>query len=105
MSDQVRTIGNCPACPFGEAWCHGVTQPEFCAELSGHPDPGRPDALASIPLAGDLVEALAKRIGADRLARLWEQWTGKPCNCSQRKEAMNRASEKLLKWARRLGLI
>jgi hypothetical protein len=56
-------------------------------------------------MAGDLVEALAKRIGADRLAKLWEQWTGQPCNCQARREAMNRATEKLTKWARRLGLI
>jgi hypothetical protein len=62
-------------------------------------------SLPDIPLAGDVVEALAKRIGADRLAKLWEQWTGQPCNCDARREAMNRATEKLLKWARWMRLV
>lgn len=60
--------------------------------------------LPDIPLAGDVVEAIARRIGADRLARLWEDWTGKPCGCEERKERLNAATEKLLKWARRLGV-
>jgi hypothetical protein len=52
-----------------------------------------------IPLAGDVVEAIAKRLGVDHLARWWESRTGKMCGCPARKEAMNRASEKLLAWA------
>lgn len=78
-----------------------ASEPEattLASETLGSP---RPD----IPLAGDLVEALAKRIGADRLAKLWEQWTGQPCNCAARREAMNRATEKLLKWARWMRLV
>jgi hypothetical protein len=66
---------------------------------------GRGAAVPDIPLAGDLVEAIAKRIGADRLARLWEQWTGLPCGCEERKAKLNAATEKLLKWARWLGLV
>lgn len=47
MSVQGGTlIGNCPACPFGRAWCHGVLQPELCSEISGSPDGGRPASLA-----------------------------------------------------------
>jgi hypothetical protein len=61
--------------------------------------------LPDIPLAGNVVEALAKRIGADRLAKLWEQWTGLPCGCEERKAKLNAATEKLLKWARWLRLV
>lgn len=61
--------------------------------------------LPDIPLAGDVVEALAKRIGADRLARIWEQWTGVPCGCEERKAKLNAATEKLLKWARWMRLV
>jgi len=60
------------------------------AAASPHP----PD----IPLAGDVVEAIAKRIGADRLAKLWERWTGTPCGCAERKAKLNAASVRLLKW-------
>lgn len=52
-----------------------------------------------IPLAGDVVEAVAKRIGADRLAKWWEAKTGVPCGCAGRKEALNRATATLLRWA------
>jgi hypothetical protein len=51
------------------------------------------------PLAGDLVEAVAKRIGAARLAKWIEAKTGQPCHCDARRDALNRLSEKLLKWA------
>lgn len=58
------------------------------------PPPAKPD----IPLAGDVVEAIAHRIGADRLAKLWERWTGKPCGCEERRLALNAATERLIKW-------
>lgn len=54
--------------------------------------------FAEIPLPGDLIEALAKRIGADRLAKLWERWTGKPCGCKERQEKMNNAARRLMRW-------
>jgi hypothetical protein len=57
--------------------------------------------LDSIPLAGDVVESIARRIGADRLAAWWTKRTGIDCGCAGRKEAMNRASETLLRWAGR----
>jgi hypothetical protein len=47
MSVQGGTyVDNCPACPFGKAMCHGLTQPELCSEISGSPDGGRPASLA-----------------------------------------------------------
>lgn len=56
-------------------------------------------AIPDIPLAGDVVEAIARRIGADRLARWWERQTGIPCGCEGRKELLNRATGRLLRWA------
>jgi hypothetical protein len=41
---------------------------------------------------------MAKRLGADRLAKLWERWTGVPCGCAERREKLNRATERLLRW-------
>jgi hypothetical protein len=52
-----------------------------------------------IPLAGDIVEAVAKRIGAARLAKWIEKHVGVDCGCAGRRDALNRLSEKLLKWA------
>lgn len=63
------------------------------ADVAGH-GPTSPD----IPLAGDMVEAIARRIGADRLAAWWERQTGRPCGCARRKEYMNKATENLLRW-------
>jgi hypothetical protein len=51
-----------------------------------------------IPLAGDVVATIARRIGADRLAAWWEGQTGRPCGCEGRKAALNRATERLLRW-------
>lgn len=58
-----------------------------------------PSRLAGIPLAGDVVEALAKKLGADRLAKWWESKTGMQCGCAERREKMNRATRTLLNWA------
>lgn len=55
--------------------------------------------VPDIPLAGDVVEAIARRIGADRLAKWWERQTGRPCGCAERRERLNRATERLLRWA------
>jgi len=41
------------------------------------------------PLLGDLVEAWAKRWGADKAAAAWETWTGLPCGCDWRKGVLN----------------
>ncbi len=58
-------------------------------------------ATLEIPLAGDLVASIAKRIGADRLAALWERWTGTPCGCESRHAKLNAATERLVRWAER----
>ena len=58
-----------------------------------------PNPLAGIPLAGDVVERIAKRLGAKRLMAWWEAKTGLPCGCARRQELLNEASKKLLKWA------
>ena len=95
--------GCCSLGLFGGKPSHGT-----CMWCQNNRSPNQPVPLViesksqptKIPLAGDLVAAAAKRIGADRLAKLWEKWTGKPCGCAERKERMNRATERLLKWLR-----
>lgn len=57
------------------------------------------DRLDGIPLPGDLIAAAAKRIGADRLAKLWERWTGLACGCGERQKKINEATIRLMKWA------
>ena len=64
------------------------------------PDPPPPaDPLSSIPLAGDVVAALAARIGAARLAAWWARRTGRPCGCAERRERLNAATRALIRWA------
>ena len=53
-----------------------------------------------IPLPGDMIEAITKRTGIERFAKAWSRLTGKPCNCPERKEKINRAAKRL---ARRFG--
>lgn len=53
---------------------------------------------SDFPLGGDLLEKALKRIKADKLAELWTRWTGQPCNCDARREAINRAHERLNRW-------
>jgi hypothetical protein len=56
--------------------------------------------LAAIPLAGDLVEAASKRIGADRLASWLASKLGVDCGCQWRHDKLNEIDGKLRK---RLG--
>lgn len=67
----------------------------------GEPAPPAPPVRLAppIPLAGDVVEAIAKRLGADRLAKWWERQTGLDCGCDERRRRLNRATKRLLKWA------
>lgn len=58
-------------------------------------EPEPPSPAHSIPLAGDLVAALARRIGIDRLSRWVESKTGQPCGCEERRQKLNRLDEKL----------
>lgn len=80
------------SCPLGK-----FSEPEAPATAAGSiGEPAKQEAL--IPLPGDLIEAVAKRIGLDRLAKFWERRTGKPCGCAERKEKINRTTERLLRW-------
>jgi hypothetical protein len=45
--------------------------------------------IASIPLAGDLVAALTKRMSIDRLAKYVAEQLGAECGCSKRQAALN----------------
>lgn len=45
-----------------------------------------------LPL-GDAVASVAKGIGADHLARWYEEWTGKDCGCATRQEWLNAVGE------------
>jgi len=40
---------------------------------------------------GDTIEKIAKKVGADKVAKTYEKVTGKPCGCSQRRDNLNRA--------------
>ena len=44
---------------------------------------------------GDLAETAIKAFGADRLVKCFERLTGRPCRCPDRKEWLNKFSEKL----------
>ena len=65
-----------------------------CADL-----PPTASPLAAIPLAGDVVESIARRLGADRLAAWWAEKTGRPCGCAERRAKLNRATRALLRLA------
>lgn len=58
--------------------------------------------ILGIPLAGDMVEKIAKKIGADRLAAWLQRVTGKSCGCAERRAKLNAASAALAKYAGRL---
>jgi hypothetical protein len=48
------------------------------------------EELVRVRGLGDDVEAVAKVIGADRLAKLYESVTGKPCGCRERRDLLNK---------------
>lgn len=74
-----------------------VPVPPIAVPCGPPPDP--PSPLAGIPLAGDVVAALAARLGADRLARWWAEKTGRPCGCAERRAKLNRATRALIRLA------
>lgn len=41
-------------------------------------------------LLGDMTADVLKKVGADKLAKAYERLTGKPCNCANRRIALNR---------------
>jgi hypothetical protein len=62
--------------------------------------PERAPALPGpgIPLAGDLVEAMAKRIGADRLMQLVHREVGGCLPCAARRDVLNRLDRRFRKF-------
>lgn len=75
-------------CPLG---LHASANSEPPAE-----NPAPPPALA-----GDLMAALANRIGADRVAAWWTRIVGKPCHCAERRIWLNRVHLRLRAWLSR----
>ena len=53
-------------------------------------------------LAGDELEEILKKLGADKLAEAYEEVTGKDCGCSKRKEWMNKKHQQLKDWWRKI---
>jgi hypothetical protein len=41
---------------------------------------------------GDTVADISRLVGVDRLAKAYEQATGKPCGCAERQEKLNNLS-------------
>jgi len=39
---------------------------------------------------GDTVSKIAKAVGADKIAKVYEKATGKDCGCNKRKDTLNR---------------
>lgn len=91
----------CEACPWQGKWCPGINQRTRCGGIAGGTgDPG-PIVVTTPhapPLAGDLVQALAAKIGADRAAKWVAEKLGVDCGCSARQEAINRLDAKLRKF-------
>lgn len=46
---------------------------------------------------GDTVAELTRLSGVDQLAKAYEQVTGKPCGCDQRKEILNQLNIPLIR--------
>lgn len=49
-------------------------------------------------LLGDRVERMMKMIGADKVAKMYEQIGRKPCGCAGRKAALNEWHRKAAEW-------
>lgn len=68
--------------------------------VAPRPDPS-PDPVprfASIPLAGDLVAAMTKRMGVDRFTRYVTEKLGVDCGCESRRVKLNELDAKFRKW-------
>ena len=47
---------------------------------------------------GDIAERFFVTVGVARLAKLYEQFTGKSCGCAKRKTILNRLGARLSEW-------
>jgi hypothetical protein len=54
---------------------------------------------------GDWAAGLFGVLGGDRLARLYERWTGRPCGCNERRDAMNRWPTPRQLWRRAVSYL
>lgn len=54
------------------------------------------------PLAGDELEALLEKMGVDKLAKAYEDVSGKDCGCDKRKEWLNKKHKQLKAWWARI---
>jgi hypothetical protein len=66
----------------------------LCAELQAiergeEPKPVAQALQPTVMLAGDLVAALTKRIGADRAAKYVADKLGADCHCEERRQKLN----------------
>ena len=53
-------------------------------------------------LAGDELEEILKRMGADKLAAAYEEVSGKDCGCDKRKEWLNKKHKQVREWWKNL---
>jgi hypothetical protein len=79
---------------------------ELVLRLASAPAPeppaSRPQSpLEKLPLAGDLVELAAKRLGADRLVRWVAGKLGRDCGCARRQERLNELDRSLRRYLAR----
>lgn len=52
----------------------------------GREEPIRKNQIRGL---GDAIAVVARFTGLDRVAKLWERKTGKPCGCGKRQEKLN----------------
>ncbi|HEX4125661.1 MAG TPA: hypothetical protein VHY37_13110 [Tepidisphaeraceae bacterium] len=103
MSPQfAANLATCHRCPHRAAPCAGKCP---CAKTGQ--DIRAHAAAASCPLGlhrrqsrtfplpGDVIEFLAKLLGLARLARTWENRSGRGCGCAGRKERLNAIARRL----------
>ena len=69
-----------------EGYCPHPSGPKFG---DGTRKVGKSDAAPSALPLGDMVASLAKIVGADKAAKLYERFVGKPCGCPERQAKLN----------------
>jgi hypothetical protein len=95
---------NCEGCPEAPGYCPGMYTPWICDVLradAGHTPSPTPSPALVATAAGDLVAALARRIGADRAAAFVAAKLGVDCGCKGRQDALNRLDAKVRRYLSR----
>jgi hypothetical protein len=104
----------CDHCPVGDLACPGERVTGLCrwvdpASLGYHRNgaetlvrlaEGRSmePAPRQLPGPGDAVAIVARRSGITRVVAWWARVTGRPCNCEERRAALNRAGWRPWRW-------